>query len=247
MSAHDSQDRFAQIGLLDRLNEVAGDAQLLATNRILRLPSRREHDQNTIIQPRVLPNALRDFEAIHIRHHHVQERQSNRHAANHGVVQLNQPGRSVGRQNWLHAPIGEYILEDAPVRAIVIDHQHRHVGQTFESQPRVRRRICGDAEANREMELAPLADLALDPELPAHELHQLHRDGESQPSATVTPRRGAIGLAERFKDLLLLLGWNPNAGVRDDKVQIDVRLLLRIDGHGDDDLSLLGEFQRIAH
>ncbi len=103
----------------------------------------------------------------------------------------------------LHSPIGEHVLKDTSVGAVVIDHQHGDAGQTFGSDPRVRRRTFGDAKTDGEMELAPLADLAFDPKRPAHEFDQLHRDGQSQAGAAVATRGRCVGLAERFKNLLL--------------------------------------------
>lgn len=48
----------------------------------------------------------------------------------------------------------------------------------------------------------------------AHQSHQPSHDGQPQPCTSKAPRRGTVGLRERIEDALLLLGRNPDAGIR---------------------------------
>ena len=79
--AQGSYHRITQIGVLDRLDQVVGNTQLLAAGLVLRLPSRRQHHQNAIVQFRAHPDALREHKAIHIGHHDVQQCHAERCAA----------------------------------------------------------------------------------------------------------------------------------------------------------------------
>ncbi len=81
---------------------------------------------------------------------------------------------------------------------------------------------------------------------PVHQFDQLHRDAKSQTGAAVATRGRTVGLAECLKDLLLFFGRNPDAGVTDHEVQIDLRFFERIDRDDDDDFALLGELERVA-
>ena len=57
-----------------------------------------------------------------------------------------------------------------------------------------------DLERHGESEHAALAELALDPDPPAHEFHQALRDRQPKPRAAEPPGGGKIGLREALED-----------------------------------------------
>ena len=77
------------------------------------------------------------------------------------------------------------------------------------------------------MEGAPTPDLAVYPEVPAHQLHQPGRDGQSQPGSAVPLYRGAFGLLEHFEDGPLLLLRDADARVRHRKVEHHFLFIIR--------------------
>src|SRR5262249_28056235 len=70
-----------------------------------------------------------------------------------------------------------------------------------------------------EMKDTAPADFALDPNTAAHQFHQTTRDGEAQARAPVFPRHRTVGLYERGKNGLLLIGRNADSRVADCKVE----------------------------
>jgi hypothetical protein len=104
----------------------------------------------------------------------------------------------------------------------------------------------GGADVHGELERAPVADLALDPELAAHQLHQPARDGETEPRAPVAASGGAIGLRERVEDQPLRVGGDSDAGVAHGDVQNDA---IRARDPGRDEhrhFAALGELDGVA-
>src|SRR5690606_21981377 len=71
------------------------------------------------------------------------------------------------------------------------------------------------AVAPREIEgeRAPLAGLAVDPELPAQEIGDLAADGEAEPGTTVLAVRPTVRLLKRLEDDVVLLARDADPGV----------------------------------
>src|SRR5258708_13520668 len=69
-------------------------------------------------------------------------------------------------------------------------------------------------DSDRKVERAAPPHFALQPDTPAHQLHQLRRDGKPQTGSTISPCATAIGLDERLKNPLLLVFRNSNSTIR---------------------------------
>ena len=89
----------------------------------------------------------------------------------------------------------------------------------FNTGLRSRHGLAVQAEASREVEGAPLAHLALDPDAPTHQLDQPRGDGQPQPRAAEPPGGRGVGLGERLEDQPLLLRRDADARVPDGEVQ----------------------------
>ena len=73
----------------------------------------------------------------------------------------------------------------------------------------------GGGVRNGEVEAAPRPELALQPDAPAVQLHQLARDRQAKPGAVVRSRGARVDLRELLEDQVVMLGVDPNAGVTD--------------------------------
>ena len=101
-----------------------------------------------------------------------------------------------------HLSVGRAVVDDEHVEARELD--------GLRSLPRGRR---PPPESNREGERATSAGLTLGEDLPAHQLHQLLGNGESQASAAEAAGDGGVGLRERLEDPLEAVGSYPHPGV----------------------------------
>ena len=128
------------------------------------------------------------------------------------TIHLGQGRRRVGDSGWTQSLLGEQLVVHAAALLVVVHHQH---GQTSEclQRGRRRRRAFGHAEVGREMEHAPLVDLAFHPDASVHQTDQLRGNRQPQSGAAETPRGGTIGLAERLERCACLLRGMPIAGV----------------------------------
>src|ERR1019366_6404412 len=97
------------------------------------------------------------------------------------------------------------------------------------------------------MERAPLAQLALRPDLAVHKFDEMSTDSETEPGAAVVARRGTIGLHKRLKDRLELVRRNANASILDGDMKNERLVRAAFDAHADDDLALLRELDCVAH
>ena len=103
------------------------------------------------------------------------------------------------------------------------------------------------AQFHREMKGRSLAGFTFEPHSSSHHFSQLARNGKAKSGAAVTAVRGAIGLAECFKDFPLHFRWNANACVADGKLDNhSVRSVPHFCRRGLH-FTLFGEFHRIAH
>ena len=226
--AEGGHDRVEQGRLLDRLGQVGGDAQLAAAGGVLAPVGRRQHHQRRPGQLRVLPDPLGQGEAVHLRHHGVEQHQRERlrrppRACSSAASACRPPSTTVG----FIPQLVSISWRMQPVRGVVVHDQHGQavdLGRLAPASAAAPARA--PAEAGGEVERAALADLALHPDAPAHQLDQLGRDRQAQPGAAVLPGGRGVGLGERLEERLLLLGRDADAGVADGEVQ--ARLLLRL-------------------
>src|SRR5262245_29664135 len=76
-----------------------------------------------------------------------------------------------------------------------------------------------DWELRREMKAAALVRSTVHPDPAGHHSYEGSTDGESQAGPAVPARRGAVGLAERFENELMLLRRNADPRVNDAELQ----------------------------
>ena len=98
----------------------------------------------------------------------------------------------------------------------------------------------------REPERGSAPDLAFDPDVAAHQLHQPRRDRQAEPRAAEAPGGRAVGLRERLEDELLLVARDADARVDDGEVQADLAGQLRRDVDAQADSPRLREFDGVA-
>ncbi len=96
----------------------------------------------------------------------------------------------------------------------------------------------------REPELGTPARLAAHPDFPAHHLHQLPGNGQSQAGAPEIPCNSWICLGKLVKNMGQLVRRYANAGVGDHEPQFR---RAADQGHAERDLSLAGEFHGVSH
>ena len=79
-----------------------------------------------------------------------------------------------------------------------------------------------------------------------HGASQVTANGQTQTGTAKAAASAAVGLTEGRKDLLLLLGWNANAGIGDGNVQLLLALVVQLAIDPNADASLLGELHGVA-
>ena len=162
----------------------------------------------------MLLDRLGQGKAIHFRHHGIEEHQGEGLSGIPGPLQGSQRRPPALHGCRLHAPVGEHLFEDVPVRGVVVHHQHGQISQVRGLQGNLRRSGPAlPAEAGGEMKRAALPGFALHPDPAVHHPDQLRRNRQTQPRAPVLARRRAIGLRKRLEDQWLLLGRDPDACV----------------------------------
>ena len=75
------------------------------------------------------------------------------------------------------------------------------------------------------MEPAAAADLAFDPDPPAHQADQAGGNGQPQPRSAMPPGRRAVGLLEHAEDGRLFFRGNADARIAHGEVQFHVAWL----------------------
>src|SRR5215471_14594237 len=99
-----------------------------------------------------------------------------------------------------------------------------------------------DLQPRCEIEGAAYTGLALEPNLPAHQLDQPAADCEPETSASMFARGRHVSLREGLEQFRSLLGRHADTGVAHRKLQMDLltRLFQQLDPKPN--LALLGEF-----
>ena len=185
--------------------------------------------------------------AVHVGHMHVDQCQGKGLAGAGGSKHGVQSGRTARHQGRPQLPLVQRFLQDAAVGGVVVDHQHLHAIHRLRlRQHRREGRAARQSEARGEMEGAAFAELAFHPDAPVHGFHQPAGDRQSQARAAEAARGRAIGLGERIKDELQLVGRNADAGIGHREMQPGSALGPRIESDVDHHLALLGELQGIA-
>ena len=90
-----------------------------------------------------------------------------------------------------------------------------------------------------------MAKLAVDPDLPAHHVDELARDGKAKPGSLELAVGLAVDLVEFAKDRLKVLGRDADPGILDGDVKLE--RFLPLDPHdAGKDMATGGEFHRVA-
>ena len=106
--------------------------------------------------------------------------------------------------------------------------------------------LLGHFQFDIEPEAAALADLALHPQLAAHQLDQALADHQAQAGTTETPGGRGLGLGEAVEDTGQLLGADADAGIAHRHAQGDALGIAPQLAQADHHLALLGELEGIA-
>ena len=131
-------------------------------------------------------------------------------------------------------------------RGVVVHQQHAHALQFVGPEHAPHLGLGLNTKAGLEMEGRAHARHALDPDAPAHGLHQALGDGQAQTRAAVLSRGGRVGLGEALEQLGALLRGHANACVAHPEVQVYSALVLTHLGHANDDLAAVRELGGIA-
>jgi len=165
-----------------------------------------------------LAEAFRQVAAVRLRQGPVHEQQVVRRRRVDGP-----PGRRrCAHRRRVHPPLFHLLPEQRAGHLVVVHNEHGAPLQRglLSLQFQVVGLVVGLAHPERKVERRPHAHLALNPHLAPHGLDNLLRDGEAQPRPAVFALARGIHLAERRKQLILLIFGNANARVLDAKVQL---------------------------
>ena len=170
--------------LLDRLDQVGGDAQLPAAGHVARLAGRgQHHHRRSGPAPGRWLDALGQGEAVHLRHEGVEQHQRERLAGRRRLPQGGQRRRAAVHRQAGRMP--QLPSTSSRMRRLVALSSTTSTGRPCRRPAGAAadrgHRAGRQAEAGREVEGAALAGLALDPDPAAH---------QSAPAATRWPGPG---------------------------------------------------------
>jgi hypothetical protein len=240
------QQRVEQHGLAHGLRQERRDAERTSALRGELTAHRREQEDHRRAQPRVRLHPRGQRRAVHLGHPVVEEGEREGRVAVARLAHRRERGVAPVDHGGTHPEAAQALLEDAPIRRVVVHDEHRHPRQVRErvrdgGDARVEAYLAGQVEVDGR---AP-ARLALDRQLPLHHRHELGRDREPEARAPEATRGGAVGLHEGAEEPILDLGRHADAGVgHGDREHhppgADGR---RADAH--DHLAALGELDRV--
>jgi hypothetical protein len=110
--------------LPDRFGEVRRDTESPTTGCVAPLTGGGEHHDGDAGEARLFLDSLDQGEPVHVRHVDVGKQEGKRLSGLAGLAQLPQRVHGPRRNLRPHAPTGHHLLEDEPIRRIVIDDQH---------------------------------------------------------------------------------------------------------------------------
>ena len=139
-------------------------------------PARSVEDSMRIVVPAragILLYVCGDGKAIHLRHVRIEQHEREGLALRSGLLELGECLPSTRDHSGPHLPATQHLLENAPIRGIIVDHQHRQVTYRDIRHGLTRSfRGVPDRKADGEAECAATSDLAVDPELSIHQLDE---------------------------------------------------------------------------
>ena len=125
--------------------------------------------------------------------------------------------RAPAHRVHLRGRAAERVDQDVAGRGVVVHHQRAEVHELGRDQPAGLR---AHPEPGREDEGAAHAGLALQPDLPAHQLHEPERDRQAEAGASVLAGGGHVRLGEGLEELADLLRGHADAGVPDREAEL---------------------------
>ncbi len=128
--------------------------------------------------------------------------------------------RGAGDAGGEHLPTGKHLVENLPVRGVVVHHQHAHAVQSPWLGIGLRAGLAvRPTETHGEMEAAAAAGLAVEPDPPAHHADQAGGDGQTQPGSAMPPGGRAVGLLEHAEDGRVFFRGNADPRIGNGEVQ----------------------------
>src|SRR5579864_748151 len=144
------------------------------------LRARAEQEHRNLSELNTFANIFDEFEPVHLRHLQIGD-----DCGEVGVSVSTAPKDFEGfsgvfRSRYLHSPSSEHLNQDDSVCLVVIDDENRGVRQDLGI--RIIRNWLGRClfELDREMECAAHARLALQPQLPAHQVYETSCNRQSK-------------------------------------------------------------------
>ncbi|MNH13818.1 hypothetical protein D3C79_734000 [compost metagenome] len=184
--------------------------------------------------------------AIHAGHPPVHQYQIVGQRVLLGIGQQAQGLAAVLRTIHLQAEAERHARQDLAGTGVIVHYQYPYTQQFVGLEHPTRLNALLHAEAYMEMERGAHPWLALHPNVAVHQLHQLLRNGQSQPGAAVLARGRAVGLTERLKQARTLLGGHANAGVAHPEMQLNALLTGGHCFHPDHNLATFGELGSVV-
>ena len=217
-------ERFEQIGVLDRLGQERIDA--VAGGAAAERPTARPTSASRSVSSPARSSrfdAAREHEPVDVRHLAVR-RSATSKGARRARRRRAAPTRADSASLTVVGLMCQLASISSRMRRFVALSSTTSTRSPSSARGFAMRRApaaaaSGRSKVAREEERAAAALRALDPEPSAHELDQAQGNRQAQSRAAVTPRRRAVGLGERLKDLPLFLRRNADAGVADGKVE----------------------------
>ena len=134
-------------------------------------------------------------------------------------------------------------FQNRAIDKLIIDHQN-----AFDRNRRAHRQcIFGNRQRQPKPKARPFAKFAVHPNSPPHPFDQPLSDGQTQTCAIEFTVRLAFDLVEFAKNVIQILGRDPDAGVFDRHMQLLAARFVFNPDHADHHMALFGEFHRIAN
>ena len=270
-----AQDQLAQLGAAHRLVQEQIEAGVAGDACVVRRRHRRQQHLVRLPGQALLPQVLRQRDAVHVGHVPVDQQQVEGQLARALRLLAQQRQRLLAAAGQRHpqSPGAEQVVEHRAVGLVIVDHQHRQARQRGRlgriaqggilrrrsgSRPDLGRRAgrarCRQADRHRETKDRAQTGPALDLDGAAHQLDELTRDRQTQAGAAVAPRHALMHLGEGGEQPRHRLRRDADAGVAhlEDEVMAHTVSRIAVRGLGgrqqtqiDRHLAALGELDRV--
>ena len=170
-------------------------------------------------EARVAGHFPRQRHPVHAGHIPVEQRQVERAAVSLSLAQYRQRRAAAGGGAAFGAPGHQLPPQMLAAEGVIVDDQDATTLERI--VVRIDRCPGGvDFERNAEPENRAFARLAVQPDFPAHQRHDLRTDGQAQAGAAVLAVGRAIGLGKGFENLFLQVPRDPDPGIAHLETQV---------------------------